>query len=65
MYLCYENDKPKLDGYADVDMTGNIYSRKSTSEYMMTLQGKQRHGKNTKYTAISIIEAEYIAILEA
>lgn len=43
--LCFGNGKPVLDGYTtDADMAGDVDSRKSTSGYFITFQGKLCHG---------------------
>ena len=40
MKLCFGGDKPTLMGYSDSDMAGDIDSRKSTSDYLISLQGE-------------------------
>ena len=64
--LCYGKDKPILDGFTDVDMVGDIDSRKSTSGYLMTfVRGAiSWQSKLQKCVALSTTEAEFIAITE-
>ena len=37
--LCFGTNKPMLVGYTDVDMVGDVDSRKSTSGYLITFSG--------------------------
>lgn len=37
------NSKPKLDGYIDLDMVGDVNSRKSVYRYMTTYIREQCH----------------------
>lgn len=37
--LCFGNGNAMLDGYTDVNIRGDVNSRKSTSRYLMTFVG--------------------------
>lgn len=37
--LCFGNEKHVLLGYIDVDMVGDVDSKKSTSDYLITFVG--------------------------
>jgi hypothetical protein len=65
--LCFGNGKQVLDGFTDVDMVGDIDSRKSTSGYPITYSGGavSWQSRLQKCVALSTTEAEYIAITEA
>ena len=39
MCLSFGSGEPMLDGYADLDMAGDVDSRKSMSGFMMTFAG--------------------------
>ncbi|XP_060542425.1 uncharacterized protein LOC132710476 [Pantherophis guttatus] len=68
--LCLEPDlstKPKLTCYANADWAGDIKSRKSTSGYVLFLNGSPIHwytGKQ-KLVATSTTEAEFICLSKA
>ncbi|RDX83891.1 hypothetical protein CR513_35144, partial [Mucuna pruriens] len=51
--------EPTLVGYSNSNMIGDINSRKSTSSYLIKFAG------GTKCVALSITEAEFVAITEA
>jgi hypothetical protein len=65
--LCFGNGKQVLDGFTDVDMAGDIDSRKSTSGYLITYSGGAESWQSRlhKCVALSTTKAEYIAIIEA
>ncbi|KAI4334843.1 hypothetical protein L6164_013552 [Bauhinia variegata] len=65
--LCFSASKPVLDGYTDADMKGDVDSRKSISEYMMTFAGAavSWQSKLQKCVALSSTKAEYIVITKA
>ena len=44
LFLCFGNGDPVLQGYTDAYYAGDRDSRKSTSGYLVTLQGEQCHG---------------------
>ena len=66
MCLCFGSGKPMLDGYIDLDMAGDVDSKKSISGFLMTFAGRaiSWQSKLQKCVALSTIEAEYIAITE-
>ena len=41
--LCFENDKPILDGYINTCIASDVDFRKFISRYLMTFAGKQIH----------------------
>jgi len=67
VYLCFRPGQPVLDGYIDSDMSGDVDSSKSTSGYLMTFVGTAVSWqlRLQKCVALSTIEAEYIATVEA
>ena len=67
MSLCFGKGEPILDGFTDSDMAGDIDSRKSTSSYLITFAGGvvAWQSRLQKCVALSTIEAEFIAIIEA
>ena len=54
-----------IDGYQDLDMAGDVNSRKSISGFLMTFAGGavSWQSKLQKCVAISTTEVEYIAII--
>lgn len=40
MCFCLENDKHILEGFTDVDMAGDVESKKSTFEHLITYLGR-------------------------
>ncbi|PKI65278.1 hypothetical protein CRG98_014316 [Punica granatum] len=64
--LHFGTGKPELVGYTDVDMVGDINSRKSTSGYLMTFVAGviSWQSRLQKCIALSTTEAEYIAVIE-
>ena len=50
--LCFGNGKTMLDGYTDVDMTGDLNNKKSISGYLMIFTRGQCHGK-ISYRSVS------------
>ena len=64
--LCFGSGEPKLDGYTDSDMAGDVDTRKSISGFLMTFAGGavSWQSKLQKCVALSTTEAEYIAITE-
>ncbi|MCI53787.1 gag-pol polyprotein, partial [Trifolium medium] len=67
MRLCFGGDKPTLEGYSDLDMAGDIDSRKSASGYMIKFAGGAVawQSRLQKCVALSTTEPEFIAITEA
>jgi hypothetical protein len=65
--LCFGNGKQVLDGFTNVDMAGDIDSRKSTSGYLITYSRGvvSWQSRLQKCVALSTTEAEFIAITEA
>jgi ATP-binding cassette subfamily B (MDR/TAP) protein 1 len=57
----------KLNGYMDTDLTGDIYSKKSTIGFIYTLGNTTICWalKLQKIVSLSITEAEYIVVTEA
>jgi hypothetical protein len=62
--LCFGSGQQVLDGFTNAYMAGDIDSRKSTSGNLITYSGGAMswQSKLQKCVALSIIEAEYIAI---
>ena len=62
MKLCYESDKPILVGYSNADMAGDIDSRRSTSDYLVTFAGRviAWQSRLQKCVDLFTIEAEFI-----
>ena len=65
--LTFGSEKPMLVGYTDLDMAGDMDSRKSTSRYLITFLGGDVSWqlRLQKCVALSTTEAEYIAATEA
>ena len=65
-YFYFSGDKPILQVYTDVDMTGDVYSRKSLLGYLLTFVGGAVLWQSKLQQCISMFttEAEYIAITE-
>jgi len=57
--LCFGNKNQLLIGYVDADMAGDVDSRKSTSEYLITFAGGvvSSQSRLQKCVALSTIEA--------
>jgi len=49
--LCFGNKNQLLIGYVDVDMAGDVDSRKSTSGYLITFARGLSHG-NRDYKSV-------------
>ena len=66
MCLCFGNGEPMLDRYTDLDMAGDVDSKKSILGFMMTFVGGAISWKSKLHNcvALSTTEAEYIAITE-
>lgn len=66
-YTRHEEGKPKLVGYSDADMAGDIDTRKSTSGVIFFLGGNAITWQSAKQrvVALSSCEAEYIAAASA
>ena len=64
--LCFGSGESMLDGYTDLNMAGDVDSRKSISGFLMTFAGGvvSWQSKLQKCVALSIMEAEYISITE-
>jgi len=64
--LSFKSGKFVLNGYTNADMAGDVDSRKSTSNYMMTLaRGGVMAIQTTKMCChLSSTEAEYIVVKE-
>ena len=67
MMLCFSDDKPTVVGYSDLDMAGDIDSKKSTSSYMIKFEGGAVtwQSRLQRCVALSTTEAEFISITEA
>ncbi|KAG8645907.1 hypothetical protein MANES_10G105950v8, partial [Manihot esculenta] len=64
--LCFGSSEPVLVGYTDVDMAGDVDSRKSTSGYLITFaEGVSWQSKLEKCVVLSTTEAEFIAATKA
>ncbi|KAM3381937.1 hypothetical protein P3S68_007510 [Capsicum galapagoense] len=65
--LCFGTGKPSLCGYTDLDMAGDVDTRKSTSGYLVTFAGGvvSWQSRLQKYVALSTTEAELIVVVEA
>ena len=65
--LSFGSGKPVLVEYTDSDMARDEDSRKSTSGYLITLSGGviSWQSRLQKCIALSIVEAEFIAVTEA
>ena len=66
-YLRYGCGKPMLEGFPDSHMSGDVDSSRSTSGYVMTYVGGvvSWQSRLQKALALSTIEAEYMAVVEA
>ena len=64
--LCFTGESLKLQGYVDVDFTGDIDSRKSITELVFTLGGTAISWASNlqKIVTLSITKAEYVAATE-
>lgn len=62
----FENDKPILDGFTNTYMTGDIGSRKSILEYLITYSRGAISWKSKlqKHVVLSTTKVEYITIIE-
>ena len=67
VYLRYGCGKPMLEGFPDSHMSGDVDSSRSTSGYVMTYVGGvvSWQSRLQKALALSTIEAEYMAVVEA
>ena len=65
--LCFGTNKLVLVGCTDVDMAGDVDSRKFTSGYLITFSGGTMSWQSRlqKCVALSTIEVEYIAFTKA
>ena len=65
--LCFEGEKPVLEGYVGFDMAGDVDKKRSISGYLFTFGGRviSWQSKLQKCVAFSTTEAECIAITEA
>ena len=65
--LCFGKGKPVLESYTNADMVGDLYGRKSTYGYLFIIVGGaiSWQSKLQKCVALSTMEAEYIAVIEA
>jgi hypothetical protein len=63
-YARHEEGRPRLIGYSDADIAGDIDTRKSTSDVIFFLDGNLITWQSTKQkvVALSSYEAEYIAV---
>lgn len=66
MCLCFGNEKPILVSYTDIDMAGDINSRKSTSGYLVPFAGRavSWQSRLQKCVILSTTKAEFIAATE-
>ena len=69
MKLCFGGDKPNLVGYSDLDMAGDIDSKKSTSGYFFFLNFARGvvawQSRLQRCVSLSTTKAKFIAITEA
>ena len=65
--LCFGGSDTILQGFVDVDMAGDKYSRRSTIVYVFTVGGIAVSwiSKLQQVVALSTTEAEYVAAIEA
>ena len=65
--LCFGSNEPKLVGYTDSDMAGDVDSRKSVSGFFMIFAGGavSWQSKLQKCVALSTTEAKFIAATKA
>jgi len=65
--LCFGGSSTVLQGYVDSDMAGDKDSRRSTIGYVFIVGGTVVSwiSKLQKVVALSTIEAEYVATIEA
>ena len=65
--LCFTSASLKLQGYVDVDLAGDIDSRKSSTGFVFTLGGATISWASNlqKIIVLSTTEAEYVAATEA
>jgi hypothetical protein len=65
--LCFGGSNTILQGYVDLDITGDKDSRRSTAGYVFTVGGTivSWISKLQKVVSLSTIEAEYVAATEA
>jgi hypothetical protein len=65
--LCFGGPDTFLQGYVDLDMAGDKYSRRSTTRYVFTIGGTTVSWilKLQKVVEISTTEEEYVAATEA
>ena len=67
MCLRFGSGKPQLDTFTDSDMSADVDTSRSTSEYVMTYAGGaiSWQSRLQKTVALSTMEAEYMAVVEA
>ena len=65
--LCFGHDETMLEGFTDVDMAGDMDTKKSNIGYLYTFAGAVVSwvSRLQRIVALSTIEAEYIATIEA
>jgi hypothetical protein len=65
--LCFGGSNTFLQGYVDSDMTGDKYSRRSTTGYVFTIGGTTISwiSKIQKVVALLTTKAKYVAVTEA
>jgi hypothetical protein len=65
--LCFGGSDIVLQGYVDLDMAGDKYSRRSTTRYFFTVGGTivSWISKLQKVVALSTKKVEYVAVKEA
>ena len=65
--LYFGSSNTVLQGYVDVDMTGDKDSRRSTTGYVFTVDGTTISwiSKLQQVVALSTMEAEYVVAIEA
>ena len=61
--LCFGGSDTVLQGYVDVDMDGDKYSRRSTTGYVFSVGGTTVSwiSKLQQVVALSTMEVEYVA----
>lgn len=65
--LCFKGSTTALWGYVDFDLVGDIYTRRSTTGYVLTVGGTivSWISRLQKVDALSTTEAKYVAAIEA
>ena len=67
MALCFKGASIALQGYVDTDLANDVDIRKSTTEYIYTLDGTTINWvpQLQKIVALSTTELEYVVVTKA